>query len=41
MGCSVKEIDRTYGHLVRDSEDGILARLEARSRRSGVEMVSG
>jgi integrase len=41
MGASVKEIDRTYGHLAHDSEDAILARLEARSRRSGVEVVSG
>ena len=38
--ASVKEIDRTYGHLARDAEDAILARLEARSRRSGVEVVS-
>jgi integrase len=41
MGASVKEIDRTYGHLVRDSEDSIRARLEARADRSGVEMASG
>jgi integrase len=40
MGASVKEIDRTYGHLARDSEDAIRARLEARSGRSGVEVAS-
>jgi hypothetical protein len=36
----VKEIDRTYGHLVRDSEDAIRARLDARGQRDGVEMAS-
>jgi hypothetical protein len=40
MGASVKEIDRTYGHLARDSEDAIRARLEARANRDGVEMAS-
>ena len=40
MGASVKEIDRTYGHLAHDSEDAIRARLEARSARSGVEEAS-
>src|SRR5262249_49088562 len=30
MGTSVKMIDKTYGHLARDSEDAIRARLEAR-----------
>jgi integrase len=30
MGTSVAMIDRTYGHLARDSEDSIRARLEAR-----------
>jgi hypothetical protein len=40
MGASVKEIDRTYGHLVRDSEDTIRARLEARADRSGVFLAS-
>jgi len=30
VGASLKEIDRTYGHLVRDSEQTIRARLEAR-----------
>ena len=41
MGASVREIDRTYGHLVRDSEDAIRARLEARADRSGVVLASG
>lgn len=40
MGASVREIDRTYGHLVRDSEDAIRARLDARADRSGVVVVS-
>ena len=30
MGTSLKMIDRTYGHLARDSEEAIRARLEAR-----------
>ena len=34
MGASVKEIDRTYGHLAQDSEDAIRARLEARGAAS-------
>jgi hypothetical protein len=37
MGTSVKVIDRTYGHLARDSEDAIPARLDA---RSGVDFAS-
>jgi integrase len=41
LGASVREIDRTYGHLVRDSEDAIRARLDARAERFGVEMASG
>lgn len=41
MGASVREIDRTYGHLVRDAEDAIRARLEARADRSGVFLASG
>ena len=41
MGASVREIDRTYGHLARDSEDTIRARLEARAGRSGVFLASG
>jgi integrase len=40
MGASVKEIDRTYGHLARDSEDAIRARLESRAARSGVDLAS-
>jgi integrase len=35
MGTSVKMIDRTYGHLARDSEDAIRSRLDVRARRSG------
>jgi integrase len=41
MGASVKTIDRHYGHLARDSEDAIRARLDARSRRSGDGMATG
>ncbi len=41
MGTSVKMIDRTYGHLARDSEQAIRARLDARDRRSGDEMATG
>ncbi len=40
MGTSVAMIDRTYGHLAHDSEAGILARLNARSARSGDEVAS-
>jgi integrase len=40
MGTSVAMIDRTYGHLARDSEASIRARLEARAERNGVEMAS-
>jgi hypothetical protein len=40
MGTSVTMIDRTYGHLARDSEAGILARLNARAPRSGDEVAS-
>ena len=36
MGASVRTIDKTYGHLARDSEDTIRARLDARADRSGV-----
>jgi hypothetical protein len=39
MGTSVAKVDRTYGHLARDSEDAIRARLDARAVRSGVEMA--
>jgi integrase len=37
MGTSVKMIDLTYGHLARDSEQEIRARLDARAERIGVE----
>ena len=37
MGTSVKMIDRTYGHLARDSEEAIRARLDAR----GIRLPSG
>jgi integrase len=40
MGTSVAMIDRTYGHLSRDSEKAIRVRLETRSNRSGDEMAS-
>jgi hypothetical protein len=40
MGTSVAMIDRVYGHLARDSEAVILARLNARSARSGVEVAT-
>jgi integrase len=41
MGTSVKMIDERYGHLARDSDDAIRARLEARAGRSGVDLASG
>jgi integrase len=40
MGTSVAMIDRTYGHLARDSEQAIRARLDARAERSGVVVAS-
>jgi integrase len=40
MGTSVKLIDRTYGHLARDSEQAIRARPDARAERSGVVVES-
>ncbi len=40
MGTSVAMIDERYGHLARDSEAAIRARLDARSGRSGVEVAS-
>jgi hypothetical protein len=40
MGASVKTIDDTYGHLARDSEDAIRARLDARAGQSGVYLAS-
>jgi integrase len=40
MGTSLAMIDTHYGHLARDSEDSIGARLDARSNRSGVFLAS-
>jgi hypothetical protein len=40
MGTSVKRIDETYGQLARDSEATILARLNARAARPGVDVAS-
>jgi integrase len=40
MGASVKTIDKHYGHLARDSEQAIRARLDARAARTGVEMAT-
>ena len=36
MGTSIQMIDQHYGHLARDSEDSIRARLDAGSTQSGV-----
>ena len=41
MGTSIAMIDRTYGHLARDSDESIRNRRDARAARSGVEMASG
>jgi len=41
MGASAREIDRTHGHLVRDAEDTIRARLDARADQTGVYLASG
>jgi integrase len=41
MGTSAKMIDRTYGHMARDSEQAIRARLDARAGRSGDEVANG
>jgi hypothetical protein len=40
MGTSVAKVDERYGHLARDSQAAILARLNARANRPGVEMAS-
>ena len=40
MGTSIQMIDTHYGHLARDSEDSIRARLDARSAQSGVYLAS-
>jgi integrase len=37
MGASVKTIDRHHGHLARDSEQAIRARLDARRHALDVE----
>ncbi len=41
MGASVKTIDKHYGHLARDSDAAIRARLDARATGSGVDLASG
>jgi integrase len=41
MGSSVAMIDRTYGHLARDAEDSIRARLDARAAQPGVNLAAG
>jgi integrase len=41
MGASVRTIDRHYGHLARDSEDAIRARLNAKRDRSGDVVATG
>jgi hypothetical protein len=40
MGTSVAMIDERYGHLARDSEQAIRAKLNARNGRDGVEVAS-
>ena len=40
MGSSVQMIELTYGHLARDSEGQIRARLDARARQMGDEWAS-
>ena len=40
MGTSLQMIDQHYGHLARDSEGSIRARLDARSAQSGVYLAS-
>ena len=41
MGTSTKMIERTYGHLARDSLDNIRARLDTYANRLGVYQASG
>jgi hypothetical protein len=41
MGTSVAMIDQRYGHLARDSEKSIRARLEARADRLGANWAFG
>jgi hypothetical protein len=40
MGTSVEMIDRTYGHLVKGSEEATIARMNARSQRLGQAWVT-
>ena len=40
MGTSLAMIDRHYGHLTRDAEESMRARLEVKARRSGVVLAS-
>jgi len=40
MGSSVQMIELTYGHLARDSQVQIRARLDARPRRMSEEWAS-
>jgi integrase len=40
MGTSVAMIDRTYGHLARDAEESIRARLNARATQPGAKLAS-
>ena len=40
MGTSVRIIDRSYGHLVRGSEDRARAKLEARAMRESEDARS-
>jgi integrase len=40
MGTSVAMIDRTYGHLARDSEQAIRDRLDARGGQREAEAVA-
>ncbi len=41
MGASVRTIDRHYGHLARDSEQAIRARLNVKRDRSGILVATG
>jgi len=38
MGASVKTIDKHYGHLARDSEQAIRARLDARAEHNATRV---
>ena len=40
MGTSLRMIDKTYGHLARDSEESLRLRLEARAARAGDELAT-